>query len=189
MNEKVKAERKKLLDRGLWENWELADEYECAITCDYLDIFEGYAAMTKVDKAAFKVVYNRGGEEICILDDGYIWIHVLPMDKNYTVLLMMDADMNVVQWYFDITAENGIDEEGNPYFTDMYLDLVLYPDGGMAVLDEDELNEALEKGDIDLAEAGAARAELERLKEYLAANFDELKEKSDRYIAYFASFV
>ncbi len=185
----MKPERKRMLDRSLWGSWDKAEEYECVATCDYLDIFEGYAAMTKIDKAAARLVYRREGKDICILDDGYVWIQVMPTGENHSVILMMDENLNMVQWYFDISLENALDEDGNAYIRDLYLDLILYPDGGILVEDEDEIQEALESGDISREEYDLAYAELERLQGCLRENLQEFKEKSDRYIAYFAHFI
>jgi predicted RNA-binding protein associated with RNAse of E/G family len=47
--------------------------------------------------------------------------------------------------------------------TDLFLDVWLPPGGPAAMLDEDELNEALERGHIDPDQALRARAEAERL--------------------------
>lgn len=40
--------------------------------------------------------------------------------------------------------EQGYDKDGVPYFYDLYLDLVIYPDGNIIVDDLDELQEALD---------------------------------------------
>lgn len=44
-------------------------------------------------------------------------------------------------------ASQGV-EDGIPYFYDLYLDLVVYPDGMVITDDMDELEGALKKGDI-----------------------------------------
>ena len=61
---------------------------------------------------------------------------------------MMDENGKVLLWYIDMTAKQGIDVDGVPYFDDLYLDLVVYPDGTIIVDDMDELEEALSKKDI-----------------------------------------
>ena len=45
-------------------------------------------------------------------------------------------------------ASQDIDGDDIPYFYDLYLDLVVYPDGTIIEDDMDELQTALEKGDI-----------------------------------------
>lgn len=48
-------------------------------------------------------------------------------------------------YYFDITRSNGVDEKTKiPYYDDLYLD-VTFANGEIRVLDEDELQEALDR--------------------------------------------
>ncbi len=47
-----------------------------------------------------------------------------------------------------MTKEYEIDDRGLPYFDDLYLDVVLLPNGKMYVLDEDELEDAYKNGDV-----------------------------------------
>ena len=61
---------------------------------------------------------------------------------------MLNAQEEILLWYIDMIAGQGIDEDGIPYFDDLYLDLVVYPDGTIIVDDMDELVEALEQEDI-----------------------------------------
>ena len=53
-----------------------------------------------------------------------------------------------MQYYIDVAKEYEIDERGLPYFDDLYLDVVLLPNGEIYVLDEDELEDAYKIGDI-----------------------------------------
>ena len=53
-----------------------------------------------------------------------------------------------IQYVFDITYKNGLDEETNiPYYEDLYLDITVKNDK-IEVLDEDELQEALDNKEI-----------------------------------------
>ena len=42
---------------------------------------------------------------------------------------MMNEEEEILLWYIDMIAAQGIDADGIPYFDDLYLDLVVYPDG------------------------------------------------------------
>ena len=53
-----------------------------------------------------------------------------------------------MQYYIDVAKEYEIDDCGLPYFDDLYLDVVLLPNGKMYVLDEDELEDAYKSGDV-----------------------------------------
>jgi predicted RNA-binding protein associated with RNAse of E/G family len=61
---------------------------------------------------------------------------------------MLDAAGDIVSYYFDITDSNMLSGDGDSYFYDLYLDVVLLPNGKIYLLDEDELLEALRQGVI-----------------------------------------
>ncbi|MGF2715920.1 DUF402 domain-containing protein, partial [Bacillus cereus] len=61
---------------------------------------------------------------------------------------MLDNQKQLVQYYIDVTKEFKIDDRGLPYFDDLYLDVVLLPNGEVYVLDEDELEEAYKIGEV-----------------------------------------
>ena len=71
-------------------------------------------------------------------------------------ILYFNKQKERVGYYFDISLENGVDEESNiPYYSDLYLDIAI-TNGDIEVLDEDELedalkNKAITKKQYDLA--------------------------------------
>ena len=110
------------------------------------DFFDGYASLLniiKVDKKACVDIENR-----CIFDNNYTWLEIYPMDKNYCITVMYDEKGIIKEWYFDIVVANGI-EDGVPYEDDLYLDVVIVPDGRIHILDEDELKDALDNNIIN----------------------------------------
>ena len=58
---------------------------------------------------------------------------------------------NPLEYYFDITKNNGLYENTNiPFYDDLYLDItILHSNGLIRILDEDELLEAFSIGDIN----------------------------------------
>jgi len=107
---------------------------------------KGYAAHIKVIEANRPFMVGAKGAEICIADDGYSSLEFLPDNENWGVFAAYNADDKIVEWYFDITRKNALDNEGQPYSVDLYLDIVLTPDGKILVLDEDELTFAYKEG-------------------------------------------
>jgi predicted RNA-binding protein associated with RNAse of E/G family len=83
---------------------------------------------------------------------------------------MFDADSRVVQWYIDISRQNGLDQRSIPWWDDLYLDVVVFTSGEVMLLDEDELEQARQDGEIDQADYELARAEAERLLTAITAN-------------------
>lgn len=61
-----------------------------------------------------------------------------------------------MQYYIDVAKEYQIDERGMPYFDDLYLDVVLLPNGDIYLLDEDELEEAYRDKDVSKEEYDVA---------------------------------
>jgi len=114
----------------------------------YQERFSGYASAIFIEKVHDKLIRKVGNKEICLVDNGYSWIQRLPLKKNWAITTMFDDKGNIVEWYFDITKLNSIDEKGQPFYDDLYLDVVVLPSGEVVLLDEDELIDALERGVI-----------------------------------------
>ena len=126
------------------------------------DGLNGYASLIKIKEVHNPVIV---GEDFCICDVGYSIIEFLPDGEHWALEAMYDRNDKIVEWYFDITSENSIDENGNPYNVDLYLDVVLLPDGQIIVCDENELQDALDNGEITQAEFDLAYHTLHELKE------------------------
>ncbi|PFI22644.1 DUF402 domain-containing protein [Bacillus cereus] len=109
----------------------------------------GVLDIKKVREPSYKE-YN--GKELCIADDGYTWMQYFITGKNFAITAMLDDRKKLVQYYIDVTKKYEIDERGLPYFDDLYLDVVVLPNGEIYVLDEDELEDAYKMGDVTKAE-------------------------------------
>lgn len=105
--------------------------------------FDGYIYGIFVEKVNKKFKVSYGDESFLILDDGYTWVQIVPLDKHYTVTIMFDDNKNIVQWYIDITNMNGIDSDGRVFYDDMYLDVVITKERRVILIDEDDINNAL----------------------------------------------
>ena len=107
--------------------------------------FKGYMSLLKINKV--KKECRVDTENRCILANNYKWLEMYPLDKHMCITAMFDEKNVIKEWYFDISKEVGI-ENGVPYEDDLYLDVVIVPDGRIHLLDEDELYKALEGKDI-----------------------------------------
>ena len=119
---------------------------------------------------------------VCILDDDYIWLHIIPIGKNYAITVNINREHEVVQWYFDVTYRNFLDSSGLPYYEDLYIDVVLDKSGEISFLDEDELEEAYEKKEITEAQYEFALKEANYLKYILPSNLEQLEKVSKRWL-------
>ena len=137
------------------------------------DFFKGYACFLKLQNIEKPLIVNNGRETICIRDNNYEWIEVYPENGKYAITIMFDDNNNLIEWYFDISKNIGI-ENGIPYEDDLYLDMIVTPNGERIVIDEEELLEARDKGDITQVDVDSAYQTLRELEEKYVNNIQEL---------------
>lgn len=96
---------------------------------------------------------------------------------------MYDNENNLVEFYFDITKENGR-ENNKSYIIDIFLDLVITPENKKIILDEDELEDALAQNILGKEEYDSAYKTLDRIRKKYNTNEDVEKLKSifDNYL-------
>lgn len=90
-------------------------------------------------------------ERRCILSNGYKFLEIYKDNENYCITSIFNDNKKLVEIYIDVSKKLGI-EDGVPYEDDLYLDVVLVPDGRKHLLDEDELEEAFENNIINKEE-------------------------------------
>ena len=71
--------------------------------------------------------------------------------------------------------KQGCDDDGVPYFYDLYLDLIVYPDGNVIVDDMDELQAAFKAGEITEAQYNQAIMTSQKLQEGLLADIKNFR--------------
>ena len=111
----------------------------------FLDEDDYYIPVKKLIDVRKKFIIRN---DLCVMDNGYYVFEVIPKNENYAMRLFLDENKKPLEYYFDITKNNGLDENTNiPYYDDLYLDIT-YLDGKIDILDEDELIEAYRAGDV-----------------------------------------
>jgi predicted RNA-binding protein associated with RNAse of E/G family len=110
--------------------------------------FDGAVGLLKLLNVQGPCVKEYGNRAVTIIDKDYYWLQFAPKDQNYWLTIMYNQQEEIQQFYFDITQSNTILPNGESWFYDLYLDIVLLPDGTLFLLDEDELEEALTEGII-----------------------------------------
>ncbi|MBO4845424.1 MAG: DUF402 domain-containing protein [Lachnospiraceae bacterium] len=133
--------------RLTYDEWKCIKEKQQKIQFVSTEAFCGYIGVLEIEAVTQPQVWNFNGKEQTVCDKGIKWISILPKDEYYCITAMLDANEEIIVWYIDMTAGQGV-EEDIPFFYDLYLDLIVYPDGTMIVDDMDELEDALNKGDI-----------------------------------------
>lgn len=108
----------------------------------------GDAALLEIEAVDKPLKWTVGGREYVFCDAGMKWLAYLPEDGAYAVTAVYDACGNLQMWYTDMIAGRGTDPDGVPYYMDLYLDLVILPDGECIIDDREELDAALAGGEI-----------------------------------------
>ena len=154
------------------------DEWKCIETKKLkrkqvnTDFFKGYIGILEIEKVTEKQIWRFNDEDIIVCDNGLKWLSILPQNDFYCITAVMNENNNILLWYIDMIAEQGIDEDFIPYFDDLYLDLVVYPTGMIKVDDKDELEEALAREEITKEQFNLAINTSKKLKNGLLSDFN-----------------
>lgn len=130
--------RKKLIS-----NTYLRDVNKYILKIMYED--EYYCVVKKIIEVKEPFVLLTG---LCLIDDGYYIMEVIPKNENYCIRIFFDSNKKILEYYIDISLENGLDEKTKiPYYVDLFIDITIINDE-VEILDEDELMDALFKEQI-----------------------------------------
>lgn len=140
--------------------------------------FEGDICFYKFIDVKDRILIPNGK---CIMDNNYKWLEFYDYSSKVKLTAFYDENSEIIEWYFDIAREIGKDNE-TPYEDDLYLDVVVTPNGEITLLDEDELKEAYYKKEMTKSEYENAYKEAEQLMNKLKNNKDELKKFTDKYL-------
>lgn len=138
--------------------------------------FKGKVALIEIDRVEKKFIAKRldGTNEI-VIDNNYKIMTFFPEKGCYCMTVMYDNNSNLLQWYFDITKTNCEYDLEIPYGEDMYLDVVVLPNGDFYTLDEDDLKDALNEGIINKNEFDNAYVSMHNIEQMIKDDFEELK--------------
>ena len=138
----------------------------------FLDEEDYYISVKKLIHLSEKFIIRNN---VVAMDDGYFIMEIIPKKGNYALRIFIDSNKNIVEYYFDIIKESGIDEEYKvPYFIDLYLDIAVLYTGRIDILDEDELLDAYDKKDISKDDYELVLKTKDRLLEEIKNNTNDL---------------
>ena len=123
------------------------------ILCDYeikelTDEPKAYTALITFLPGTIESHFEHNGQKTCQAAAGHKEIVYLPLDMPWSMLTFYNFDNKPTGWYFDISRGNFVDEKGIPCIDDIFLDLLVFPDGQAITKDADELQEALDNNEI-----------------------------------------
>lgn len=146
--------------------------------------FYGHVSAIVLHEVKEPLIINMLEKDYRLADKDYIWLQLQPIGKNHCLTAMYNPNREIVQWYFDITKQNGIGLDGIPFFDDLYLDVVVLPSGQVLLLDEDELKAALDSNEITKEDYEMAYGEARKLMNFATHSKDKLKALSNKYLEY-----
>lgn len=169
--------KKKNLDRREWYT-----DNDRDFTCIYHkdDFFDGGIGLVTFTGIAAPDEVDSPSGRLCIADKGYQWLELAPKDGNYVITSMFHDD-KIFQHYVDITLSNEIADNGDAVFYDLLLDVVIAEDGTPAVIDTEELEEALATGVITQEDYDLARKTAQDVADYFTGNKQLIEEKLFEY--------
>ena len=152
------------------EDWRCVTERSFEVARLEHPQFTGYVTKLGIHAITEPFCVTGFGRRFCVADAGFTWLQHFPKGTHYTMTTMVDAAGRVVHWYFDICKEHGLDEAGVPWWHDLYLDIVVLPTGEAQIFDGDELETALQRGEVTREDAALAWREANALLEKIQEN-------------------
>lgn len=102
------------------------------------------------------------------------------INDGYKISKMFDANGKLVYWYCDIMQIHKGENSDELIYEDLLLDVIVYPDKSVRILDADEFAEAMEKDMIDKKSAISALKNMNKLLQIIYdGEFDSLLKDID----------
>lgn len=156
--------------KRLISNKYLRDVKKYIIKIDFSNDDYWYSVKKIIDSEPF--ILSNG---LTLIDNGYYILELLPKKENYSMRVYFNDKKEILEYYFDISLENGIDEETRiPYYDDGFIDITL-TDNNIEVIDEDELEDALNNGII-------TKDNYDKIRRVADQLYKEIKDGTNKYI-------
>lgn len=138
----------------------------------YYDNEDYYLSVKKILSIEKPFILESG---LCIINNNYYIVEVLPKHENYAMRVYFNEKRERLEYYFDISLKNGLDEKSKiPYYDDLYIDVTVTREN-IKVLDEDELQEAFSMGKINKLQYDLANKTKDNL-------LQSIKNKNNKYM-------
>ncbi|AWB44888.1 DUF402 domain-containing protein [Paenibacillus sp. CAA11] len=132
--------KRKFGDRA---NWRRVTQRQFASRYVKSASFTGYITLYTIQTLREPLWKTYGRHTFRIADKGYSWLQYYPAGEHFIVTAMFDDKHEIVEWYIDVCKNQGVTDQGVPWFDDLYLDIVVLKNGEVFLLDQDELDDAL----------------------------------------------
>lgn len=168
----------KVMSRSHWPRVMDKDYTYMMIDDQFYKGAAGLIKINEIDKPAIKVYDSI---QVKIIDNGYYWLQIGPKNQYYWITVMYNEVEEIVQYYFDITDSNTILDNGESWFYDLMLDVVMLPNGKLFLLDEDELEHALSDHIITREQYDKAYLTANKIMDEIDGNVEFMKAVCNTY--------
>lgn len=156
--------------KRLISNKYLRDVRKYIIKIDFSNEDYWYSVKKIIDTDPF--ILSNG---LKVIDNGYYILELLPKNEYYSMRVYFNDKKEIVEYYFDISLGNNVDEDTKiPYYDDAFVDITLTSDQ-IEIIDEDELNDALDKKVITVDDFNRVKVETKKL-------YEEIKNNTNKYM-------
>ena len=176
--------KRKRFDRDIW-TFGNSPYYQMRIDTDD---FHGLVCLLKLMNGNLKIeggnyqYWNRPkAGTVAICGKGMTWMQLIPDGREHTLTVKYLPDDTMSICYIDIIENIEYDPDGVAVFIDKYLDVDFTPQGDVSIYDRDELDEAVEAGELSAEQYHAALKECDKvIGEYCSniaksiASFDKI---------------
>lgn len=168
----MRAMKMKYLDKRGWRRV-LDSTYDEMLTRFKGEEFlVGLIDMKKIRSPLVVPVVNKS---VKVVDKDYKWLQILPKDRKYSMTVMYDENWKVLQYYFDVNTAHYL-ELGNARRKDVYLDVLVLPDGEYELVDEKDIRRALKRNKITEADKNIAYEVARHIMDEVDRDFDQFTE-------------
>lgn len=124
-----------------------------------------------LDEVTEPLVLDNNLGKYTVAANGYKWLQIAVENENYWITVMFDDSNHLVQIYCDVTDGNVLGD--NPYFDDLFIDIVLY-NNNVFMIDQDDLINAYREGVITTLQYNKAKVASLRLYDFVSDNRNEI---------------
>jgi len=112
------------------------------------------------------------------------WLQLVPDEKSHVLTAKYLPDGAISVWYADVIDGIEFDTDGVAIFIDKYIDVIFTPQGDFKIDDRDELDAALQSGDISDVQYNAALMECDLIVEEYCSGMAKTATLCDKIMAH-----
>lgn len=164
--------KRKRLDRDIWTTITKKRYFQTQIHT----VFQGLAALLFIDEVSTPSRWDYPDRTITVCNAGMKWLQIVPDHENYMITAMINPEGSIDLWYIDILSGYGFDTDGVAYYDDLYLDLIVRPNGEIKIDDMEELEQAFFEQVISKEYFHLALSTMEKLQSGILCDLAKLND-------------